>query len=196
MAHGARWGNSLSLGLGLLAAAGGALATIGHDSCVAFESSSSTFSVVSEQKAAPILISPDEWPGVQRAAYDFVSDILAVTGVKPAFKNVTSTQSPSSDGPSVIIVGTLGKSSLINDVVNRTKLDVSGIQGKWESFVTKEVENPLPGIDSAYVIVGADKRGTIFALYEHSEQFGTFPQLWDSELGLTFSGIGVSPWYW
>ena len=52
------------------------------------------------------------------------------------------------------------------------KLDVSSIQGKWEAFMAKEVANPLPGVQSAYVVIGADKRGTIFALYDHSEQFG------------------------
>ncbi|KAI0758973.1 hypothetical protein C8Q74DRAFT_277496 [Fomes fomentarius] len=175
---GIRWGNTLSLGLGLLAAAGGA-SGIGQDSCVAFQPSSSTFSVVSRHKAASVLVSPDEWPGVQHAAFDFVSDIQAVSGVKPTIKNVTTTQSSfSSYGSSAIIVGTLGKSSLIEAVVNNTNLDVSGIRGQWEAFVTKKVENPLPGIKDAYVIVGADKRGTIYALYEHSEQFG------------------VSPWYW
>ena len=46
------------------------------------------------------------------------------------------------------------------------------MQGQWEAFMAKEVKNPLPGIQSAYVIIGADKRGTIFAMYDHSEQFG------------------------
>jgi hypothetical protein len=51
-------------------------------------------------------------------------------------------------------------------------LDVSSIRGQWESFLSRRVENPLPGVSSAYVIIGADKRGTIYALYDHSEQFG------------------------
>src|ERR1051326_4832968 len=38
--------------------------------------------------------------------------------------------------------------------------------------------NPLPGIDRALVIAGSDKRGTIYGVYDLSEQ------------------IGVSPWYW
>ncbi len=38
--------------------------------------------------------------------------------------------------------------------------------------------NPLPGVDQALVICGSDKRGTIYGIYEISEQ------------------IGVSPWYW
>ena len=40
------------------------------------------------------------------------------------------------------------------------------------------VPNPLPGVDSALVIGGSDKRGTIYGIYDLSEQ------------------IGVSPWYW
>ncbi|PIL23731.1 hypothetical protein GSI_13481 [Ganoderma sinense ZZ0214-1] len=178
-----------TLALGLLAVAGGALA-IGQDTCVAFQSSSTTFTVVKSGKAAPILLSPDEWPGVQRAAFDFASDIQSVTGVKPTLTNVTSSPSSSNStsnstdstaygsSGTAIIVGTLGKSSLIDDIVNRTNIDVSSIQGKWEAFLAKEVANPLPGISSAYVVIGADKRGSIYALYDHSEQFG------------------VSPWYW
>ena len=36
----------------------------------------------------------------------------------------------------------------------------------------------MPGVERALVIAGADRRGTIFGIYEVSEQ------------------IGVSPWYW
>ncbi len=148
---------------------------IGQDTCVTFKSSSSAFTLVNNGKAAPILLSSDEWPGVQRAAFDFASDIQQVTGVKPSLSNIsTSDSSFSSVGSTAIIVGTLGKSSLIDGLVNRTKLDVSSIQGKWEAFLTTEVANPLPGVKSAYVIIGADKRGTIFALYDHSEQFGAW----------------------
>ena len=40
------------------------------------------------------------------------------------------------------------------------------------------VDRPMPGIGSAIVIAGSDKRGTIYGIYDVSEQ------------------IGVSPWYW
>ena len=126
-------------------------------------------------RASPVFISTDEWPGVQRAALDFVSDIDKVTGITPKITNVTSDVKTSA---TPIIIGTLGKSSLIEAIVNRTRLDVSSISGNWESFMTKVVSNPLPGVAKAYVMIGADKRGTIFSMYDHSEQFG------------------VSPWYW
>ena len=63
---------------------------------------------------------------------------------------------------------------MINAVVKNAGIDTSSIEGKWEAFLTKVVKNPLPGVSSAYVIIGSDKRGTIFALYDHSEQFGEF----------------------
>lgn len=150
---------------------------IGQQSCVSFKSSPSTLAVVSKGKAAPIFTSADDWAGVQLAAADFATDIQRVTGVKPALTNVTLTQVGSSKGSTPIIIGTLGKSSLIAQVINATQLDVSSIQGKWESFMAREVKNPLPSVDSAYVIIGADKRGTIFALYDHSEQFGLYSRL-------------------
>ncbi|KAI0324107.1 hypothetical protein GY45DRAFT_1331893 [Cubamyces sp. BRFM 1775] len=180
-------GKWASIALGLLALASGALA-IGQETCVAFKSAPSTFPIVNNRKATPILLSPDEWPGVQRAATDFADDIQRVTGVKPSLRNVTASQNQASFasfGTSAIIIGTLGKSALIDEVVNRTKLDVSSIQGKWEAFMAKEVANPLPGIKSAYVIIGADKRGTIFAMYDHSEQFGVSPWFWWADVPTT-----------
>ena len=171
MSRSSRWKNTLALALGLLAAARGTLG-IGQDPCVAFEASGSTFAVVSKNNAAPVLVSSEEWSGVQRAVSDFVADIEAVTGVRPVLRNVTSSFASYGSSSNAIIVGTLGKSSLVEQVVNNTGLDVSAVEGRWEAFLAREVANPLPGIEKAYVIVGADKRGTIFALYEHSEQFG------------------------
>lgn len=147
---------------------------IGQQSCVSFQSSSSSFAVVSGRKAAPVLVSSEDWPGVQRAAFDFVDDIQRVTGLKPILRNITDTTAQAS-GYLPIIIGTLGKSPLIDQVVNATNLDVSSIEGQWEAFLSRVVEDPLPGVAKAYVIIGADKRGTIYALYDHSEQFGVSP---------------------
>ncbi|KAI0772419.1 hypothetical protein BD413DRAFT_545266 [Trametes elegans] len=178
-----RWATTATLGL--IALAGSARA-IGQDTCVTFESSLSTFPIVSDGEATPILLSVEEWPGVQRTAFDFAADIHAVTGVRPALKNVTLNASSFESGRSnAVIVGTLGKSLLIDEVVNRTNLDVSSIEGKWEAFLAKEVADPLPGVKSAYVVIGADKRGTIFALYDHSEQFGVSPWNWWADVPTT-----------
>ncbi|KAI0085503.1 hypothetical protein BDY19DRAFT_996640 [Irpex rosettiformis] len=149
---------------------------IGQTSCVAFKSSPATFPIVNNGKGTPILLSSDDWPGVQRAAADFASDIQKVTGVKPMLMNATTDKLPQLS--SAIIIGTFNKSSLIQQVVQHANLSVADVEGKWEAFSAHEVKNPLPGISSAYVIIGSDKRGSIYGLYDHSEQFG------------------VSPWYW
>jgi hypothetical protein len=78
----------------------------------------------------------------------------------------------------VIIAGTIGKSDVINALVASGKLNPKPILGKWEAFISEVVSNPLPGVDKALVIAGADLRGTIYGLYDVSEQ------------------IGVSPWWW
>ncbi|KAI0031785.1 hypothetical protein K488DRAFT_78865 [Vararia minispora EC-137] len=151
------------------------VAALGQERVISFDATTGAFPLVSRGAAAHILLADDEWPGVQLAAATFAQDVGRVTGVAPSLANSSSTHEQAG---SAIIVGTLGKSSLIEEVVNRTRLDVSRIEGQWEAFMTQVVKNPLPGVDQAYVMVGADKRGTIFALYDHSEQ------------------IGVSPWYW
>ena len=137
------------------------------------------FPIVSNGKASPILISADDWEGVQIAASNFASDIQMITGQKPSITNVTSGIShPLGSNTFPIIIGTLGHSTLIDTVLNNTKLDVSAVNGSWEAFHAQEVENPLPGVSRGYVMIGADKRGTVFNIYTHSESFG------------------VSPWYW
>lgn len=77
-----------------------------------------------------------------------------------------------------IIAGTIGNSDIIDSLIASGKLDVSAIEGKWESFISEVVNSPVPGVPKAMVIAGSDMRGTIFGLYDVSEQ------------------IGVSPWYW
>ncbi len=127
------------------------------------------FALVENSAAAAILVDATDWPGVQRAAHDLQADVNRVTGVTPAW---------GSTGRKMILIGTIGKSTLVDRLASTGKIDVSAIRGKWESFFLQTVANPLPGVDSALVIVGSDKRGTIFGIYDLSEQ------------------IGVSPWYW
>lgn len=84
---------------------------------------------------------------------------------------------PASPSDVVVIAGTVGNSTLIDALVASGRIDVSGVLGSWESFLTQLVADPAPGVAQALVIAGSDPRGTIFGLYDVSEQ------------------IGVSPWY-
>ena len=132
-----------------------------------------SIALVQNQRATRIYVDKADWAGVLRAASDLQADIQRVSGVKPEL--VTA---PAPSGGVAVIAGTLGKSALIGRLVKSGKIKVDGIAGKWESFVIATVDRPLPGLSRALVIIGSDKRGTIYGLYEISEQ------------------IGVSPWYW
>ena len=131
------------------------------------------FPLVAGAQAAPLFASAQDWPGVLRAARDLQADIQRVTQHQPA---LSTDKAPA--GKQVVLIGTVGKSPLIDGLIQAKKLDASGLAGKWETFVVQTVEKPLPGVDQALVIAGSDKRGTIYGIYDVSQQ------------------MGVSPWYW
>jgi hypothetical protein len=131
------------------------------------------FPIVHAQTAAPIFIDTNDFPGVLRASRDLQADVARVTSLTPELR-----LSAAASTTNIILIGTLGKSPLVDQLAKQGKLDTTGIVGKWEAFVIQVVPTPLPGIARALVIAGSDKRGTIYGIYELSEQ------------------IGVSPWYW
>jgi hypothetical protein len=108
---------------------------------------------------------------VEIAANDLAADIERVTAKRPPLN-------PKNGPATAIIIGTLGKNSVIDDLVRTRRLNVSPIQGKWECFLIATVKRPTNDVDNALVIVGSDRRGTAFGVYELSQM------------------IGVSPWYW
>ncbi|OIR05272.1 hypothetical protein GALL_125840 [mine drainage metagenome] len=132
------------------------------------------FALAGPSTEAPLLVDPADWPGVVRATHDLQADVERVTGRRPALQERAGVQT----GTLPVLIGTVGKSALIDALVANHRLDVSAIRGKWESFVIQVVDNPLPGVAQALVVAGSDKRGTIYGIYDISQQ------------------IGVSPWYW
>ena len=98
-----------------------------------------------------ITYDPLDWKGVRMAVENLRYDLKAVTG--------------SANAP--IVVGTIGKSKLAKKYKSQSK----ELQGKWEQYLFFTEKGKL-------VILGSDKRGTIYGIYELSRQ------------------IGVSPWYW
>jgi hypothetical protein len=129
-----------------------------------------SFPLVAGRLAAPIFLDSADWPGVLRAGADLPADVERVTGIKP-----TLAANGAPEGKLVVIIGTLGKSPLIDGLVKAGKLNPAAISGKWESFIIATVAQPLPGIKQALVIAGSDKRGTIYGIYEISEQIGVSP---------------------
>jgi hypothetical protein len=122
---------------------------------------------------AAIFVETNDERAVLRAAGDLADDFAEVTGIKPEIENQFSL-----DKKIGVIIGTLGKSKIIDRLTAEGKLATNGVSGQWESYVLQIVKNPLPGMEGALVIAGSDRRGTIYGIYQLSEM------------------IGVSPWYW
>jgi Glycosyl hydrolase family 115/Gylcosyl hydrolase family 115 C-terminal domain len=157
--------------LALLMPGLGALAQ--PQSYVQFSPANGAFPIAQSKTSATMYVDLKDFPGVIRAAGDLKTDITHVTDCSPAVAH-DSTRLASN----TIIIGTIGKSALIDQLIHDHKIDVQSISGKWESFLIQVARNPMPNVNSALVIAGSDKRGTIFGIYDLSEQ------------------IGVSPWYW
>ncbi len=110
-----------------------------------------TTSLQLTQTSDTIVYAADEWDGVKIAVQNLCSDLQTVTGRANA----------------PILVATVGRSSLARNYAHQAKQ----LKGKWEQYLLFTDKGKL-------VILGSDKRGTIYGIYELSRQ------------------IGVSPWYW
>jgi len=127
------------------------------------------FSLIKHGVPLPMVVDLQDHKGVLHAFNNLKKDFVRVTGYSP---------DQNGHGRSKIIIGTYGHSALIDSLVVKGLLDSAALAGKREKFVLTVVKQPLQGIDSALVIAGSDKRGTIYGIYELSAQ------------------IGVSPWYY
>lgn len=129
------------------------------------KASATTFHIATTKSTALIIVDSADCRGVMRAASDLGEDVKRVCGREAA----VSCKMTKAKGN--IIVGTVGHSRWIDDLVKSKKLDVHAVRGQWESYL-------IDIIDGNLVIAGSDRRGTIYGIYEISKE------------------IGVSPWYW
>ncbi|MBO7046612.1 MAG: glycosyl hydrolase 115 family protein [Prevotella sp.] len=110
-------------------------------------------------KDASISFDTHEHSCVQRAVANLQQDFQRVTG-----KTILSGQSEKN-----ILIGTVGVNKQIDQWVKKGEL--RDLKGKTEKYIIKTIGDQL-------VIAGSDKRGTVYGIYELSQQ------------------MGVSPWYY
>jgi hypothetical protein len=146
---------------------------IGEPSFISISRGKDFFTLSEPGRSTTLFISSEDYAGVIRALKDLKSDIGKVTNNAPA---IVYDKLPHQK--ELVIVGTYGKSPVIDQLIANKRLDMNEIVGRWEAFSIQTIDRPLPGIDKALVIVGSDMRGTIYGIYDISEQ------------------IGVSPWYY
>lgn len=132
------------------------------------EKSDGYFPLVENDTPVFITVDENEDKGVQRAVSNLKEDFRKVTGKTPTSKTNKHT----------LIIGTVGKSAYIDRLIKDGKIQADEIQHKTEKYLIQTIQNPSEDIESTLVIVGSDKRGTIYGIYELSSQ------------------IGVSPWYY
>lgn len=133
-----------------------------------------SFPIVADGKACTISTDGNDADVVEIAARLFCDDVKAVTGVKPA----VAKDGDIAEGSLPVVFGTLGKSSLVDNLASVGKLDVKKVKGKWETFGIAVVNRPFKNVRQALVVFGSDPRGTAFGIFELSRM------------------MGVSPWYW
>ncbi|HEX5398353.1 MAG TPA: glycosyl hydrolase 115 family protein, partial [Verrucomicrobiae bacterium] len=155
-----------------LAAARDGLA-LGETQYVETAPGNGSFPICTANSMAAIYVDTNDWAGVLIAAHNLQKDLTRVTGRTPEMLYVGE-----NPGANAILIGTIGKSRIIDQLIQDGKIDVSSITNQWESYFTQVVPNPMPGIQNALVICGSDKRGTIYGIYDLSAE------------------IGVSPWYY
>ena len=108
-----------------------------------------------------IYMDANDCRGVSYAANALVKDIRNVSGSQATI---------TSNRKAIILVGTIGHSAAIDQLVKQKRINGNLLKGKREKFIITVVDNQL-------VIAGSDRRGTIYGIYELSQQ------------------MGVSPWY-
>jgi hypothetical protein len=131
------------------------------------------FPIVSNDIASNIYFDANDDTLVSIASGLLQQDIKAVTGKSPFLLNHLK-------GPqnNLIIAGTIQQSAIIKHLIKEGKINVDGIRNSWEAYQIKVVEHPFDNVDRALIIVGSDKRGAAYGIFELSKQ------------------MGVSPWYW
>lgn len=108
-----------------------------------------------------IYMDANDCRGVSYAANALVKDIRNVSGSQATI---------TSNRKATILVGTIGHSAAIDQLVKQKRINGNLLKGKREKFIITVVDNQL-------VIAGSDRRGAIYGIYELSQQ------------------MGVSPWY-
>lgn len=108
-----------------------------------------------------IYMDANDCRGVSYAANALVRDISKVSGSQATI---------TSNRKATILVGTIGHSAAIDQLIRQKRINGNLLKDKREKFIITVVDNQL-------VIAGSDRRGTIYGIYELSQQ------------------MGVSPWY-
>ncbi|UDF03037.1 glycosyl hydrolase 115 family protein [Asticcacaulis sp. AND118] len=139
-----------------------------------------SLALIRDGKPVSVYVDAAADSAVRHVAADFADDLRRVSGASSKPRNDLK----SIEGE-VVIVGVLGQSPVIDRLVKAHKIDVGAVKGNWEAFTQTVIDNPLPGIKRALVIIGADRRGAVYGMYDISEKMGVSPWHWWADAPVT-----------
>jgi len=145
---------------------------------VCFKKGKNNFALSFSGKSAPLYVSAQDYSGVIRALKQLQTDVENVAGAVPQLTVLSSGEKIIPASKEIVLVGTISKSPLIDQLIKRKKLNVKNVEKKWETFLVQVIENPFPKVARALVIAGSDKRGTIYGIYDISRKIGVSPCYW------------------
>lgn len=137
----------------------------------------STFPIYKDHHSACMIIEEEAYEGVKKVGKRVAEDILLVTGIEPSIVS----ERQQCENAFAVVVATLGKSRILEELEDTGKWKADEIMGKREVYHMQVVENPfpdMPEIEKALVIAGSDKRGTIYGLFHLSELCGVSPLIY------------------
>jgi len=111
------------------------------------------------------VIEDSAYEGVKRIAKKVAADFTKVCGVYPSFSESISLGENKQD---TIVFATLGKSPFVDALIRENKFDPSPVAGKREVYC-------IQFIDKLLLVLGSDKRGTIYGMFALSEYIGVSP---------------------
>ena len=126
--------------------------------------------LINRDNKVEIYMDANDCKGVSYAANALVKDIMKVSGSKAILTSDAGLKDKNAAGKPTILVGTIGHSAAIDQLIRQKRINGNLLKGKREKFIITLVDGQL-------VIAGSDRRGTIYGIYELSQQ------------------MGVSPWY-
>lgn len=137
------------------------------------QSSSKGIFPLVEKRSASIYYDVEDHISVKTSIQLFADDIERVSNKKATVRPITEKLEEN-----IVLVGSMGKNKLIDELIKRNKISTEGLAGGWEQYLVQLIEKPFPGVSKALVVLGSDRRGTAYGLFSISE------------------AMGVSPWYW
>lgn len=132
---------------------------LGGKQCLTFENDNNSFVIADHGSLVPIITNSSDSASIHLAVSTFADDLERVTGSRPAVCNDTIP-----DWASKVIMVGIGSNN--------------GLEGKWEAYDIRVVENPTDGVGEALMVTGSDKVSLRFPFFLRKGLIIAWRDLW------------------